>query len=485
MAYVAIFFQRFLIFYFAALTLIYILINISAYFHVRKYLEHHRLHYELPRFFSGFEPWVSILVPAYNEESTVVNAAHALLQLFYPHYEVIIINDGSNDDTLEVLKNEFKLIPFPEIYGEYLKTSQVRGIYYSTEFPKLRVIDKENAGKADALNAGINLSRGSLICSIDSDSVLSRDSLIRIVQPFLEDPTTVATGGQVRILNGCEVQGGRITKVGLPKNLLALFQVVEYLRAFLFGRIGWSPLNAVGIISGAFGLFDKETVINVGGYKKGTVGEDMELVLRIHRVMRQEKKRYRIAHVPDPICWTEVPEDLGSLKTQRIRWQRGLAESLTMNIKLLFNPSAGTIGWLSFPFMVIFELLSPIVEAGGFIFLLLAVFFHFLSLASFLVYLFVAFGSGMLLSATGILLEEITFHVYKDFKSIFVLFGASLLETPFYRIINSFWRLIGLFQWLFGTKSGWGKIKRKPRQKAQPASPAPSIPPTPATGSVS
>jgi len=464
-------FQKFILFYFIALTVGYIMLDILALIYTTRYLRRHRVDYELPKYFSGYEPSVSILVPAFNEEKTVVATTHALLQLLYPSFEIIIINDGSTDSTLDVLKKEFDLNLSPEIYEERLETNPVNAIYHSTFYRRLRVIDKEKGGKGDALNAGLNLSRSTLVASIDSDSVLSRESLLRVVRPFVDDPTTIAGGGQVRILNGCELKTGHVVESKLPRNMWALIQVVEYLRAFLFGRLGWSPLNALLLISGAFGVFNREILVEAGGYRTDTVGEDMELVLRLHKLMRTKKRKYRISFVPDPICWTEAPEGYRALASQRVRWQRGLGESIGGNISLLFNFRGGTVGWLAMPFNILFELFGPLLEVGGVIFIILAYFLKFLSLKALVVFLLVAFGSGLLLSINAILMEELTFHVYKDMGSIFVLLASAFMETPLYRLLNSLWRIKGLMLWMFGRKRTWGRTDRKGTKR--PAAPQP------------
>ena len=307
---------------------------------------------------------------------------------------------------------------------------------------------------------GINASRFPLFCTVDADSILQHNSLQRIVQPFLDEPSTVASGGTVRVVNGCSVKRGFMYKAGLPKNYLALFQIVEYLRAFLFGRLGWSPMNALLIISGAFGLFHKETVVSIGGYLSDTIGEDMELVVRMHRLLRKRKQAYRITFVPDPICWTEAPENLKVLQHQRIRWQRGLAESLFKNIGLLFNPRSGAVGFLAFPFMLFFEWFGPLIEVFGYTIIIVGFITDYISLNVFLTLMGVAIGFGMLLSATALLLEEISFHVYQRPSELFRLFLAVILENIGYRQLTSVWRLMGLFQWVFGRKATWGKMTR-------------------------
>ena len=402
---------------------------------------------ELPQVFSGLDPGISILVPAYNEEATITAAIRSMFQLTYSDFEIIVINDGSKDSTLDVLKREFFLLPFPHAPRDGLATKPVRGVYRSVHYPNLRVIDKENGGKADSLNAGINASRHPLFCGVDADSILARDSLQRLAKPFLNDSRTAATGGTVRVANGCEVSDGFLTRVELPTNIWALFQVVEYLRAFLFGRLGWSQLNAMLIISGAFGLFRTEVVTAVGGYRSNTIGEDMELVVRIHRMLRKQRKSYRIEFVPEPVCWTEAPEDFKTLKNQRIRWQRGLSESLSSNWGLMFSRNGGAPGWLAFPFMVLFEWLGPVVELGGYLFMAYAYAFGLVSWEAFSAFLMMAVGLGILLSASGLLLEEISFHMYPRFRHVAILALVVVLENFGYRQLNSWWRLVGLYRW--------------------------------------
>ena len=348
--------------YFVVLNVFYVGLAFIAIYRLRRYMggvaaaERVYTHLQMP---------VSLVVPAYNEEGSIATSVRALLQLRYQHFEIIVVNDGSKDDTLGALVREFQLTPFPEAYRVQIKTQPVRGIYRSLKYPNLRVVDKENGGKADAANAGLNAARHPIFYCGDADSVLEARSLEHVVRPFLEDPHTVACGGTVRIVNGCQVRGGVIEKVGLPANPLALVQVVEYLRAFLGGRLGWSAINGLLIVSGAFGVFHRETVVAAGGFRADVIGEDMELVVRLHRDLSARGQRYRVSYIPDPVCWTEAPEDLATLAKQRKRWQRGLAESLWENRKLCFAKGSGTAGWLAFPFFVVFELLSPLVELGG------------------------------------------------------------------------------------------------------------------------
>jgi cellulose synthase/poly-beta-1,6-N-acetylglucosamine synthase-like glycosyltransferase len=450
----------FVLLYFVLLNLGYLTLNLISIFALRKRAQETLLD-DLPQIYSGLEPPISIVVPAYNEEATIAASVRSMLQLTYAEFEVIVINDGSKDATIDVLKSEFELQEFPEAYRVQIATQEVKSIYRSPRYPNLCVIDKANGGKADALNVGINASRYPLFCGVDADSILQRDSLQRVVKPFLSDARVIATGGTVRIANGCTVSGGFLTKVGLPTNLLARFQVVEYLRAFLFGRLGWSAIGGMLIISGAFGIFRKDVVIEAGGYKPKSIGEDMELVVRIHRMLRAQGREYRIEFVPDPICWTEAPEDLATLRNQRIRWQRGLGESLSANWGLMFSRNGGVPGHVAFPFMILFEWLGPIVELGGYVFMIFAFIFGWISMEAFFVFLFVAMGLGILLSASGLLLEEMSFHIYPDGTQLAALGLIVVLENFGYRQLNSWWRLVGLWRWATQGEATWGAMKRK------------------------
>jgi cellulose synthase/poly-beta-1,6-N-acetylglucosamine synthase-like glycosyltransferase len=445
--------------YFVLLAASYLMLDLIALVSLSRYLPEHTLD-RLPEGYTGFEPGISLLAPAYNEEATIAGSIQSLLQLTYAEYEIIVINDGSKDRTLDVLMSEFSLSRFPEVYQTRIPTKMIRGVYHSQHYPNLRVVDKENGGKADALNAGINLSKYGLFCSLDADSIVQRDSLQRIVQPFLHDPSTVACGGTIRIANGCEVSGGFLVKVGIPKNWLALFQIVEYIRAFFFGRLGWSPMNAMLIISGAFGLFQKDAVLKVGGYRRDTIGEDMELVVRLHRVLRESRTPYRITFVPDPICWTEAPEDLSTLRNQRIRWQRGLCESLSLNREMLFHPRGGTVGWVAFPFAILFECLSPVIVVIGYVAIMVGFALNWISIEALTVFLLAEIGLGMVVSVSALLLEELSFHIYPKSVHTLCLFAVALVENLGYRQLNSIWRLVGLIRWISGAKSTWGQMTR-------------------------
>jgi cellulose synthase/poly-beta-1,6-N-acetylglucosamine synthase-like glycosyltransferase len=446
--------------YLLGINLVYLTLNIVSFVVLRRHQQRETLG-ALSTSFSNLEMPVSLLIPAFNEESTVAATVRSLLQLNYSHFEIVVVNDGSTDRTLEVLKASFDLTPFPEVMRRRLATEPIRGVYRSAKHPELKVIDKQNGGKADALNAGINAAQYPLYCALDADGVLRPDSLRCITRPFLDDPRTVAAGGIIRIANGCDVVNGWLVRTGLPSHPLALLQVVEYCRAFLFGRLGWNPINGLLVISGAFGVFHKETVIEAGGYRRNTVGEDMELVVRLHRILSEQKRPYRIVFAPQPVCWTEAPEDVITLKSQRIRWQRGLCESLWLNRALLCSGRGGAAGWLAFPFALIFECLSPVVEFLGWAFFGGGYFSGLVDWHFAVAFIVVNIGFGTLLSVSSLLLDEMANHTYPRQKQIFVLLVTAIAENLGYRQVTAYWRLVGTAQWLAGTRARWGDMTRK------------------------
>jgi cellulose synthase/poly-beta-1,6-N-acetylglucosamine synthase-like glycosyltransferase len=447
--------------YFVAINLAYLLLNYISAYQIVRYMREYRANY-LPPGLRDYQPPVSIVLPAHNEEKSVVASVHSLLKTDYPLFEIVVVNDGSSDRTRAALIEAFGLVKVPEAYRARLHTEEVKGVYASARYPRVRMVDKAKGGKSDAINAGINCVRYPLFCVVDADCILQPESLSRVVRPFLEDGRVVASGGVVRVLNGCTVNNGMLSKVGLPNQWLPSFQVIEYLRAFLFGRMGWSPMNALLIISGAFGVFYKERVIAIGGYRGDTVGEDMDLVVRLHRNLREEKRDYRIVFVPDPVCWTEVPTDVTSLGRQRVRWQRGLAESLWSNIGLMFSRRGGAAGWVAFPFMLVFEFLGPLIEVVGYVSMIVLALAGLVPLQAFLIFLAAAVGMGMLLSVNAMLLEELSFGLYARPSQQLRLFAVAVLENFGYRQMNSCWRFYGTLLWLLGLRKHrrWDPIRR-------------------------
>lgn len=411
--------------------------------------------------YSPETPPVSILIPAYNEERIIVQTIKSALSLNYPFFDVIVINDGSLDKTLEILIMKFKLRKIDVVYRNILKTSPVRGFYYNPEIPNLIVIDKEKAGKADALNCGINASKNPYFCSVDADSLLERDALLRLMAPVLESTIpVVAAGGVVRILNGTEIRENTVSEIKLPRSSLALFQIVEYLRAFLFGRVGWDTMNSILILSGTFSLFNKAAVMAVGGYNVKHVSEDMELVIKLHRYHIKNNKQYRIKFISDPICWSEVPEKLKMLGRQRRRWHLGLIQCIVEHKALMLNPKYGKLGLFIFPYYFFFEMLGPIVELLGYIIVPLSYIFGLLSYDYFLLFLILAIFYGVFLSTIGVFLEELTYRRYPKWSHLFKLLLYGLFENFGYRQINSFWRFQAIILYIFG-KRKWEYVENK------------------------
>ncbi|MDN7242452.1 glycosyltransferase [Planococcus sp. N028] len=404
---------------------------------------------------------ISILVPAYNEEAGVVSTVRSLLALNYPQYEIIVVNDGSTDRTSHKVIAQFQMEPIDLAIRTYFKTGEIMRAYRSALHPELFLIEKKNGGKADALNAGINFSHYPYFSAIDGDSILEQDALLKTMKPIIDSAGLVtATGGTVRIANGCKINKAVIEEIALPRKPIEIMQIIEYFRAFLIGRLGFSRANILLIISGAFGVFEKSRVIKVGGYKTDTVGEDMELIVRLHRSIKDEKSKQRIEYIQDPVCWTEAPSTIASLRAQRIRWQRGLAETLWTHRKMLFNPKYKGIGLFSFPYYLFVEMLSAVFEVLGYFIIVGGLVFSFIDpkIAGIMLLVMVLYGS--LLSALAVLLEEWTYHKYPTVGSIFVLYFYALTETFWYRILMNFWRVQGLF-YAFKKKSVWGDMERK------------------------
>jgi cellulose synthase/poly-beta-1,6-N-acetylglucosamine synthase-like glycosyltransferase len=410
-------------------------------------------------------PSISIIAPAYNEEASIIQNIRSLLTLDYPKKEVIVINDGSKDNSFQKVVDFYSLVKVDYAFHQKIETAKVRGIYKSTNpaYANLIYVDKENGGKADALNVGINISRSDLFLAIDVDCIIEPDAILRMVKPFIEENkrTVIAAGGVVRVANSCEIKDGRIIKINYPKNIWAKFQVLEYFRAFTLGRMAWSKINGLLIISGAFGLFDRNIVIAVGGYDKTTVGEDFELVIRMRKYMHKAKEKYRVAFIPDPLCWTEVPSNFKTLKNQRNRWTRGSIDTVLKHFDMFFNPKYGRMGLVSFPYWFFFEWLAPIVEALGIVFFLFMAIFSSINVSIFLVLLLFVFSLSLFFSSFAVYYETFIFNRYKGFKFLFAVIFIAISEIVIYHPLNVYFSLLGNYSFFVkGNKNGWGKMTR-------------------------
>ncbi len=411
---------------------------------------------------SPLAPPITILVPAHNEEKSICVALKNLLDLDYPELEVIAVNDGSVDGTLAEMQREFLLRPVRAVYIPQAISAAVRGLYRSDADSRLLVVDKDSGGsKADAVNAGLNAATSPYVCVVDADSVLERDALLRIMVPVLADPKrVVGVGGIVRVLNGCEIEAGRVRRVRLPRKSIEVIQVVEYLRAFLIGREAWASANMLMIVSGAFGLFRTDAVRAVGGYRSQAIGEDFDLVARLHRHLREEGKDYQIQFVADPVCWTEVPSDLRSLGRQRARWQKGLLDVLWPNTDMLFRPRYGRVGSLALPYLWLFELVAPLIELLGIVTIALAAWLGVLSREFFVQFMIFGYAFATVISIGSVLQEELTYKRYNDWKDVARLVSYCFLEHFPYRQMHMIWRLQGLWQYLRGDMA-WRPLERK------------------------
>ncbi|XGC81819.1 glycosyltransferase family 2 protein [Bdellovibrio bacteriovorus] len=408
----------------------------------------------------SFSPAITILAPAFNEERSIEESTKALLHLQYTRYEVMVLNDGSKDGTLEILKEKFSLYQENLPRWSQLGKGVVRGTYKSKIFPNLTVIDKFNSGKADSLNVGIDYASKELICCVDSDSLLEQDALIAVTAPFLEDPTTIASGGTIRVINSNKLENSSVTERRFPSEFLPAIQLLEYIRAFFCGRVGWNSLNATIIISGAFGAFKKDAVVTVGGYQTDTLGEDMDLVVRLHAYHRLKKIPYQIVFLPEPVCWTEVPSDWGTLKKQRRRWSIGLAQVLWKYKGLLMNPRYGTVGLIAFPYFLFVDLLSPFIEFFAIFLIVAGVFFGYFGQYAEVLLFFISIFYGSIVTYAAAMIDDSFDENRRHFPSLRRIFLFSILENFGYRQIHALWRIEGVLK-AFKKDHRWGSMKRK------------------------
>jgi len=418
---------------------------------------------------SPLAPSLSVIAPAFNERETIIDNIRTLLSLYYNNYEVVVVNDGSSDDTLEKIIQAYELEKVNYYFDYRLPCERIRGVYKSMNrsFKRLTVIDKRNGGKADSLNAGLNVCRNDLVVSIDADSIMEPDALLKLVKPFMEakDKKVIGAGGVIRIANSCEISEGHIQKINLPRKFLPRAQVMEYTRAFLMGRMAWSELDGLLLISGALGMFDREVIISAGGYSTKTVGEDMELVVRIRRYMADHGMEYNVVYIPDPLCWTEVPSSIRVLARQRSRWTRGTLETLITHRGLFFNGKYGKLGLLGYPYWLFFEYLAPIIEFLGILWFTFLAVTGRLNWPFFLLLFGFVYFFAVSLSIWAVLFEEITFHKYEKRRDVMRLVGTAFLEPLFYHPLVMLMNVKGNIDKLLHINK-WGKMERKGFKKS-------------------
>ncbi|WP_266364064.1 glycosyltransferase family 2 protein [Tellurirhabdus rosea] len=413
---------------------------------------------------SPLAPKISIIAPAYNEALNIVDNAKSLLSLEYSDFEVVIVNDGSKDETLQRLLEGYNLEKKPVAVLEKVPCKPIRGIYKSRDraVSHLTVVDKMNGGKSDALNAGINVCTGRLIACIDVDCVLERDALLRMIKPFLQetDQRVIAIGGVIRLANDCEISNGRLLKVRMPRSFIVGAQVLEYMRAFLLSRVAWAKANGLLLVSGALGIFEKETVIEAGGYSHETVGEDMELVMRMRRMMEERREPYAVRYIPDPLCWTEGPSKWQILGRQRNRWTRGLMDSLKFHRRMFFNPNYHVTGMLSMPYWFFYEWLAPVIETAGLAFTVYLIAFGKINYTFFFLLVGAVYAFSVFLSSLAIWTDQKTYLQYRRFNDLVRLVLLALTEPIFYHPFIVYSSIRGNIDYFRG-KKGWGTMTRQ------------------------
>jgi cellulose synthase/poly-beta-1,6-N-acetylglucosamine synthase-like glycosyltransferase len=419
---------------------------------------------------SPLAPSITIIAPAYNEGMTIVDNIRSLMSLRYVNYEVMVVNDGSKDDTLQKMIDAYDLYKVEQEIDPNWQNKPIRGIYKSPHrsFSKLTVIDKENGGKSDALNTGMALSSNKYVGCIDVDCLLLPDALLHVVKSFYQrsEKKVIAVGGVIRVANSCIIDGGKLEEIRLPKNWLAKFQLLEYTRSFILGRMAWGRIDSLLIISGAFGFFDREIALEVGGYDTGTVGEDMEIIFKMRRHMHDQKLPYTIEYIPDPLCWTEVPEDLKILVNQRDRWARGNLETLFKHKDMFFNSKYGRLGLISYPYWFFYEWLAPLLEFFGLITIVLFWYLGILNWDFFFAVTATVYLYSIMFSFYAILWDTYSYNEYKKTKDILTLMFCAVIEPIVFHPVVVWAAVRGNYKKLFRVKSGWGSQVRKGFAKA-------------------
>lgn len=463
---------EYLVFYYASiLMLLYLILLVLSVYEILKYIKRNSYIDKDVLLNSPYAPGISVIAPAFNEGETIIDNVRSLLSLNYPLFEVVIVNDGSTDDTFEKLVKEYELEVIELPYEEKIETEPVRNIYKSKNplYFRLTVVDKENGGaKADASNAGVNVAEHPVVLFTDVDCILHKDTLLKMVKPFIEEKEKViATGAVIRLANSSKVDRGFLTQVKVPKRFLPRFQELEYIRSFLLGRMAWSRMNALMLVSGALSMFDKQTVLDVGGYDKKSFGEDMELLMRMCRCRIDKKKPYRVRYIPESLCWTEGPYNLSLFEKQRTRWAKGLSQTLWKHKKMMFNPKYGRLGMLAMPFWLLFEWLAPIIELTGIIYFIFLILFASINWSFAIILMVFVYTFSVMITVTSVLIDETVHKQYASKAEVFKLCATAFLEPFIYHPLTMLLTIRGNYFFFFGKKSGWGNMFRRGFQKSR------------------
>lgn len=413
---------------------------------------------------SPYTPGVSIVAPAYNEERTIVDNVNSLLAQDYPKFEVVIVNDGSKDSTLEKLIENFKLVEVPFDYVELIKTKPFRRLFKSTDprFARLTVVDKENGGtKADAVNAGLNVAAYPYFINTDVDCILARDAIYQCILPVLDRDHVIAVSGAMAMSNGCRVTDGRIEEAFPPHALVPLFQTLEYMRSFLVGKMGWSAINSMPNVSGGYGLFDREIVIAAGGYSPDSFAEDMDMLIRMVGYCCDFSIPYRVVQIPQTCCWTEGPPNIKVLARQRVRWGRGLIQTFARHKRFVFNRKYRQMGMLTLPYLLIFEFISPVIEFFGILTLLFLALTGAVNWGTALIIFLAIYAFCITLAIVVIFYDYTLGGSYKRFKEYLWILMAALLEPFIYHPMVVFFSLKGYWNYFVKKKAVWGEMTRK------------------------
>jgi cellulose synthase/poly-beta-1,6-N-acetylglucosamine synthase-like glycosyltransferase len=477
------FFETSVFIYGISLLLIYALLAIMSFLNIALFLRKESYTDYKVIVGSPLAPGISVIAPAFNEGLTIISNVRSLLTFDYPNYEVIIINDGSTDDTLEKVINEFSLVKVDFAYDIKLSAKPVRGVYKSRDeaYAKLIVVDKENGkAKADATNVGINVSNFPYFLCTDVDCILHEQTLGMLIRPMLEEENlrVIATGATLRMANSCEVDEGVLISIKAPRPLLARFQELEYIRSFVMGKMGWSYINAVPNVSGGLGMFDKEIAVKAGGYDPASFGEDMELRMRMSRYVYDNKIKASVRYIPNTLCWTEGPTSVKIFMRQRTRWARGLLQLMLAHKKMLFNPAYGRVGLIVFPYNFFFELLAPVVEFLGIIYYIFLIYFGLVNWPYAIILLIFVYTYSVMISSLSVLWDQLTFQYYKTWKDVVRVVLMVFIEMLIYHPLIVIFSLRGYWFQLTNRKHSWGNMQRagfKKKSDDKPKKPQPAV----------